>query len=116
MQPGLFIVSSGSVALGRTSATDDRRRVVTAVISFDPKSKSLPIDPNQLIVSRTQACAMLGNISVSTLRRHMKAGRLHAVSINSSEAPRRRGKLYFNINEVLALIPKAPAASDRVGE
>jgi hypothetical protein len=68
--------------------------------------KSPPLDANQLIVSRKQACAMLGNISVSTLRRLMKAGRLHAVPINSSDKPRRSGKLYFDIDEVKALIPR----------
>jgi hypothetical protein len=71
-----------------------------------------PIDPNQMLVTRAQTCAMLGNISVSTLRRYIKAGALHPVFINSSLRPRRNGKMFFNIDEVRNFIARhTPAAA-----
>jgi hypothetical protein len=59
-----------------------------------------------LLVSRTQACAMLGDISVSHLRRLMKAGELQPVFLNTSANPRRSGKLFFLASDLEALVKK----------
>lgn len=59
-----------------------------------------------LLVSRAQACAMLGDISVSHLRRLIKAGELKPVFLNASATPRRSGKLYFRTRDLEALVEK----------
>ncbi|MGY3496614.1 helix-turn-helix domain-containing protein [Bradyrhizobium sp. USDA 4502] len=60
----------------------------------------------QLLVSRAQAQAMLGGISVSHLRRLIKAGELRPVFLNPSKAPQRSGKLFFRVNDLEALVEK----------
>lgn len=59
-----------------------------------------------LLVSRAQAQAMLGGISVSHLRRLIKAGELRPVFLNPSKAPQRSGKLFFRVNDLEALVEK----------
>ncbi|MCV0387132.1 MAG: helix-turn-helix domain-containing protein [Nitrobacter sp.] len=59
-----------------------------------------------LVVSRAQACAMLGGISVSHLRRLMKAGELRPFDMNASSQPRKRGKLYFLVDDIAAFVER----------
>ena len=74
------------------------------VVSVDFKQNlSRPVP---LLVSRSQACAMLGDISVSHLRRLIKAGELQPVFLNASATPRRSGKLYFRTSDLEALVEK----------
>ena len=74
------------------------------VISVDFKKSSPTQD--RLLVSRSQACAMLGDISVSHLRRLMKAGEPKPVFLNASATPQRNGKLYFRTRDLEALVEK----------
>lgn len=64
-----------------------------------------------LLVSRNQARAMLGDISVSQLRRLMKAGELQPVFLNTSPKRQRSGKLYFRLGDLEALVAKYAARS-----
>lgn len=68
---------------------------------------------DRLLVSRTQACAMLGDISISHLRRLMKAGELKPVFLNTSAKPQRRGKLFFRTRDLEALVEKHAKRSVR---
>jgi hypothetical protein len=74
------------------------------VITVDFKPN--PSRPIALLVSRAQACAMLGDISVSHLRRLMKAGELRPIFLNTSPNPRRSGKLFFRTGDLEALVEK----------
>jgi Helix-turn-helix domain len=79
---------------------------MSEVIQFDSKSKSKSTAPTPLLVSRDQARAMLGDISVSHLRRLIKAGELKPVFLNTSPTPQRSGKLYFRTGDLDALVEK----------
>jgi hypothetical protein len=74
------------------------------VVSVDFKQS--PPRQMPLLVSRAQACSMLGDISVSHLRRLMKAGELQPVFLNTSANPRRSGKLFFRTSDLEALVEK----------
>jgi hypothetical protein len=74
------------------------------LVSVDFTSNATQSDP--LLVSRKQACAMLGEISVSQLRRLIKAGELHPVFLNASSRPRRSGKLYFRTSELVSFVER----------
>jgi hypothetical protein len=80
--------------------------IMSEVIPFDARSKSKPVLPTPLLVSRDQARAMLGEISVSHLRRLIKAGELKPVFLNTSAKPQRSGKLYFRTSDLDALVEK----------
>jgi predicted site-specific integrase-resolvase len=73
------------------------------LVSADSNSISAPSNP--LLVSRAKACEMLG-ISVSHLRRLIKAGELKPIFLNASAQPRRNGKLYFRTSAIEALVEK----------
>ncbi|MCA6106116.1 helix-turn-helix domain-containing protein [Bradyrhizobium cenepequi] len=77
---------------------------MSEVIPVDFRSPSTSQIP--LLVSRSQACAMLGGISISHLRRMMKAGELRPVFLNASATPQRSGKLYFRVSDLEALVEK----------
>jgi hypothetical protein len=65
------------------------------------------IDHDQpLLVSRARACEMLGGISRSHMQRLMDAGELRPIDINASPQPRRRGKLYFRLSDIQALVER----------
>ncbi|WP_370187057.1 helix-turn-helix domain-containing protein [Bradyrhizobium elkanii] len=73
-----------------------------------------PVTPQgPLLVSRAQAQAMLGGISVSHLRRLIKAGELRPVFLNPSRAPQRSGKLFFRVNDLEALVEKYASRANR---
>lgn len=81
------------------------------VVSVDFKQNAA--HPPPLLVSGKQARSMLGGISVSHLRRLMKAGELKPVFLNTSAKPRRRGKLYFRTSDLEALVEKYAKRSAR---
>ncbi|MGY2849307.1 putative site-specific integrase-resolvase [Bradyrhizobium sp. USDA 4509] len=74
------------------------------VISINATKPVAPQGP--LLVSRKAAQQMLGGISVSHLRRLMKAGEIHPVFLNSSRSPQRSGKLFFRVSDLEALVEK----------
>jgi hypothetical protein len=65
------------------------------------------IDHDQpLLVSRARACEMLGGISRSHIQRLMDAGDLRPVDLNPSPRRCRRGKLYFRLTDIEALVER----------
>jgi hypothetical protein len=82
------------------------------LVSVD-NSNSNSAPSNALLVSRSKACEMLGDISVSHLRRLIKAGELKPVFLNASAQPRRNGKLYFRTSAIEALVEKYEKHSPR---
>ncbi|MCK1391687.1 helix-turn-helix domain-containing protein [Bradyrhizobium sp. 1] len=67
---------------------------------------SIP-DHGPLLVSRDQAREMLGDISVTQLRRLLKAGEIKPVFLNASPRPQRSGgKLYFRVSDLNKLVEK----------
>ncbi|OSI70972.1 hypothetical protein BSZ21_10195 [Bradyrhizobium canariense] len=70
------------------------------------KNKSAPDRGRPLLVSGNQAREMLGGISLSHLRRLLKAGELRPVCLNMSSRPQRSGKLYFRLADLEALVDK----------
>ncbi|MEY9731733.1 hypothetical protein [Bradyrhizobium yuanmingense] len=77
---------------------------MSEVVYIKPNKVSKVSPP--LLVSRDEARAILGGISLSHLRRLMQAGELQPVFLNPVQTRRRSGKLYFRYPDLEALVEK----------